>query len=203
MHVYRKRQYKPVLFFLSSAGFLVFEGHRMSSAVPSESLQKHEAHSSSEEEYHASEQEEQERNEEKNEDESSESEDEEQVHPSQQKPLQLSKESLERFQQREKQKGIIYLSRIPPYMKPQKVRHLLEVYGKIDRIYLAPEDPVTRKRRIKSGGNRKIKYTEGWVEFMDKRIAKRVAMSLNNTSIGKNIRSIDTDAFCIEVRGPI
>lgn len=24
-------------------------------------------------------------------------------------------------------------------MKPQKVRHLLEMYGKIDRIYLAPE----------------------------------------------------------------
>jgi len=41
-----------------------------------------------------------------------------------------------------------------------------------------------RARRIKYGGNRKINYTEGWVEFKDKREAKLVAAALNNTTIG-------------------
>ena len=35
--------------------------------------------------------------------------------------------------------GIIYLSRIPPFMKPHKVRHLLSRYGGVGRIYLQPE----------------------------------------------------------------
>lgn len=35
--------------------------------------------------------------------------------------------------------GIVYLSRIPPFMKPHKVRHLLSQYGSVGRIYLQPE----------------------------------------------------------------
>ena len=37
---------------------------------------------------------------------------------------------------------------------------------------------------MKKGGNKKRCYTEGWVEFSDKRIAKRVALSLNCTKMG-------------------
>ena len=33
----------------------------------------------------------------------------------------------------------IHLPRIPPYMKPVKLRQLLEVYGKLGRIFLKPE----------------------------------------------------------------
>lgn len=33
----------------------------------------------------------------------------------------------------------VYLSRIPPFMNPVKVRHLLEKHAEIGRIYLAPE----------------------------------------------------------------
>jgi len=42
-----------------------------------------------------------------------------------------------------------------------------------------------RKRRKKHGGNSKKQFTEGWVEFKDKKIAKAVARSLNNTKLGK------------------
>ena len=35
--------------------------------------------------------------------------------------------------------GIIYLSRIPPFMKPHKVKHLLSRYGSVGRVYLKPE----------------------------------------------------------------
>lgn len=36
-------------------------------------------------------------------------------------------------------RGVCYLSRIPPHMKPLKLRHLLSQFGEVLRIYLAPE----------------------------------------------------------------
>ncbi len=45
-------------------------------------------------------------------------------------------------------------------------------------------DDSTRTRRIKFGGNKKRNFTEGWVEFLDKRVAKAVAMALNNVPMG-------------------
>ena len=56
-------------------------------------------------------------------------------------------------------------------------------------IYLAPEDTAVRARRMRSGGNRKKCFTEGWVEFADKRRAKRIASTLNNTPMGGGHRS--------------
>lgn len=37
------------------------------------------------------------------------------------------------------QRGICYLSRIPPHMDHVKLRQILSQYGEIQRIYLAPE----------------------------------------------------------------
>jgi len=81
-------------------------------------------------------------------------------------------------------RGVIYISRIPPFMKPNKARTLLEPYGEISRIYLAEEDASVRKKRKQSGGNSSRQFAEGWVEFTDKKVAKRVAESLNNTPMG-------------------
>ena len=50
-------------------------------------------------------------------------------------------------------------------------------------------DPLVRQRRIKFKGNKKKNFTEGWVEFHDKRVAKTVALMLNNTPIGGKKRS--------------
>jgi hypothetical protein len=44
--------------------------------------------------------------------------------------------------------------------------------------------PAARKKRLAFGGNRKRKFTEGWVEFLDKKIARRVATALNGQPIG-------------------
>ena len=33
-------------------------------------------------------------------------------------------------------RGVIYISRIPPFMKPNKVRNCFEVYGEVTRLYL-------------------------------------------------------------------
>ena len=89
-------------------------------------------------------------------------------------------------------------------MKPAKVRHLLEQHGEINRLYLAPEgmhvleilslhivkglvrflaDNIRLKRK-KHGGNTRKNFTEGWVEFEDKKHAKFVAAALNNQPLG-------------------
>ncbi len=45
-------------------------------------------------------------------------------------------------------------------------------------------DPLIRKRRKKTGGSGRKTFTEGWIEFKDRKIAKAVASSLNGTIIG-------------------
>ncbi|KAF9307072.1 RNA-binding ATPase activator esf2 [Mortierella antarctica] len=101
-----------------------------------------------------------------------------------QKLESLTPEALEKFQKAREKTGIVYLSKIPPFMKPIKLRHLLGQFGELGRVYLAPEDAKVAARRKKYGGNKKQNYTEGWVEFKDKSIAKQVANSLNTTVIG-------------------
>lgn len=81
-------------------------------------------------------------------------------------------------------RGVVYLSSLPPYMKPAKVKHLLEKMAPVTRLYMVEEDVTIRKRRIKGGGNKKKKYVEGWVEFQDKKMAKEVAGALNGSLVG-------------------
>ncbi|KAK0641482.1 Pre-rRNA-processing protein ESF2 [Cercophora newfieldiana] len=96
----------------------------------------------------------------------------------------LTKKNLVATEAAIKKSGVVYISRIPPYMNPAKLRSLLEPYGKINRLFLAPEDPAARTRRIKSGGNKKRSFTEGWVEFVRKKDAKKACELLNAQTIG-------------------
>ncbi|PVU94424.1 hypothetical protein BB561_002552 [Smittium simulii] len=106
-----------------------------------------------------------------------------------QKIKPLTKEESLVYQKKEKKTGVVYMSRVPPFMKPNKVRRLLEQYGQIGKIFLAPEDPLLRKRRIKQGGSKRKGFVEGWIEFKDKKIARAVAKLLNNQNIGGKKRS--------------
>lgn len=96
----------------------------------------------------------------------------------------LTKKNLIATERALKRSGVIYLSRIPPFMKPQKLRSLLEPYGTINRIFLTPEDPLSHTRRVRAGGNKKRSFTDGWVEFVDKRDAKKACELLNAHTIG-------------------
>lgn len=96
----------------------------------------------------------------------------------------LTKKNLIASAEAIKKSGVVYMSRIPPFMKPTKLRSLLEPYGKINRIFLAPEDPTAHSRRVKAGGNKKKSYTEGWVEFVKKKDAKVACELLNARTIG-------------------
>eukprot|EP00966_Prymnesium_polylepis_P310925 7183578-Prymnesium_polylepis.1 len=94
----------------------------------------------------------------------------------------ISKKKSKEFEAEQENRGILHLSRIPPYLKPTKLRNLLEGYGtEVLRIYLSPEDTAVRSRRVRAGGNKKKSFTDGWVEFANKRRAKRIASTLNNT----------------------
>lgn len=87
--------------------------------------------------------------------------------PGMEKPL--TKKNLIATEEAIKKSGVVYISRVPPFMTPAKLRSLLKPYGNMNRIFLAPEDPVARRKRIRNGGNKKKSFTEGWVEFVKKK----------------------------------
>ncbi|KAG9103889.1 RNA-binding ATPase activator esf2 [Ceratobasidium sp. 370] len=96
----------------------------------------------------------------------------------------LSATALVEFEEAQQQAGIIYISRIPPGMRPAKVKHLMSGYGKVGRVYLQQEDPKRAYLRKKHTATKKVHYTEGWVEFESKHVARSVAEMLNAQPIG-------------------
>jgi len=85
--------------------------------------------------------------------------------------------------------GIVYLSSIPYRLTVGRIRETLSQYGELGRVYLQSEV------RMNAAGKKERNYTEGWIEFKDKRIAKRVAVSLNNTPVGGRRRSKAHDSL--------
>lgn len=79
--------------------------------------------------------------------------------------------------------GIIYMSSVPYRMTAKRVREVFSQYGEIGRIFLQPEV------RTMASGKKERRFVEGWIEFMDRKLAKRVAASLNNTMVGGRKRS--------------
>lgn len=108
------------------------------------------------------------------------------------KPERRKDKKMRRFSKEAamaEKRGVCYLSRVPPHMNPLKLRQILSQYGEIQRIYLVPEDPAAQVRRKRVGGFRGQEFSEGWVEFTKKSVAKRVANMLNGEHIGGKRRS--------------
>lgn len=55
----------------------------------------------------------------------------------------LTPEALASFRAKQERAGVIYISRIPPGMRPSKVRHLMSQYGEVGRVYLQQEGPFS------------------------------------------------------------
>jgi hypothetical protein len=51
----------------------------------------------------------------------------------------LTPEALKAFNAAQEKTGVVYISRIPPGMRPTKVRHLMGQHGEIGRVYLQQE----------------------------------------------------------------
>ena len=104
--------------------------------------------------------------------------------PSTPKIKPLTPAQLAASRKKAQKSGVIYLSRIPPFLKVTALRKLLTPYGKIGRIFLTPETSVARTKRIRAGGSKKKSFTEGWLEFASKRKARICAETLNGNTIG-------------------
>lgn len=80
--------------------------------------------------------------------------------------------------------GVVYLSSLPPYLKPSALRNLLTQRGfsPITRLFLAPASKA-RNHHSSRKSSRQL-YTEGWIEFATKKMAKRCAETLNATTVG-------------------
>ncbi|KAJ1970046.1 RNA-binding ATPase activator esf2 [Dispira parvispora] len=102
----------------------------------------------------------------------------------------LTPKALSKFKEELDRTGVIYLSRIPNTMSPAKVKHIFSKFGEIGRVFLMTLDAKRGKTQSTSAtkGKKQKKsrkrYVEGWVEFKDKKIAKAVALTLNNTKVG-------------------
>ncbi|XP_075222039.1 uncharacterized protein LOC142324859 [Lycorma delicatula] len=83
-------------------------------------------------------------------------------------------------------KGIVYLSTIPPFMNVSQVTEIMSQFGKVGRVFL---QPATLRSGVKKKKTRSTHFTEGWVEFLSKRVAKEVARTLNNTQISSQKKS--------------
>lgn len=55
----------------------------------------------------------------------------------------LTPEALAAFKAAKEKTGVIYISRIPPGMRPTKVRHLMSQYGEVGKVYLQQEGEYT------------------------------------------------------------
>ncbi|KAJ5166044.1 hypothetical protein N7492_006340 [Penicillium capsulatum] len=90
-------------------------------------------------------------------------------------PLKVSKK---------KKTGVVYLSSLPPYLKPHSLKKMIEARGfaPITKIFLAPLVPSNSGAKRRS--NKRKLYTDGWIEFASKKTAKIAAETLNANIIG-------------------
>ncbi|XP_078269243.1 activator of basal transcription 1 [Rhinoraja longicauda] len=84
--------------------------------------------------------------------------------------------------------GVIYLGYLPPGLELCLMRKMMASFGEVGRIFLQPAVAKRARRKRKTRGLGK-NFIEGWVEYQNKAVAKRVARSLHNTPIGTKKRS--------------
>ncbi|KAJ5737027.1 uncharacterized protein N7483_002152 [Penicillium malachiteum] len=91
------------------------------------------------------------------------------------KPLKVPKKP--------KKLGVIYLSSLPPYMKPMTLKKKIEDYGfgPVSKVFLAPL--VTNKAVQKAKSNKRKLFGGGWIE-LPKKQAKICAETMNANIVG-------------------
>ncbi|XP_063238033.1 activator of basal transcription 1-like [Bacillus rossius redtenbacheri] len=98
------------------------------------------------------------------------------------------KDEIKKPAKKPPKKGIVYLSNIPAYMTVTKLREIMSEYGSVGRIYLAPalsgkDKGAPAKTKVSR------RFSEGWVEFERKWLAKQAVQLLNNCRIGRSKKS--------------
>lgn len=94
------------------------------------------------------------------------------------------KAEAKKLKEKKDKTGVIYLSSLPPYLKPSALKTLLlqRGFGPITRVFLTPANPSPGSFIKKS--NKRKTYADGWVEFASKKTAKICAETLNAQIVG-------------------
>jgi len=72
------------------------------------------------------------------------------------RPLKpLSQRKVKDYNEGLAKRGVVYLSRVPPFMKPAKVKHLMEQHGVVTRVREQPV-PYGLPRRARTGLRRSV-----------------------------------------------
>lgn len=107
----------------------------------------------------------------------------------------ISNEDNTNCQKKTFKKGIIYLSTIPPYMNVTRIREYFSEFGTVGRVFLQLQIQGDKNSVKKSKRKIAKKFTEGWVEFEKKTIAKKVAQFLNNKQVSTRKKSKHFDCI--------
>ena len=94
----------------------------------------------------------------------------------------------------------MYMSRVPPRLKPQRLRSLLESARlgnvKVTRLYLKPSSSLASSSSSSSLKSSKVKsksanktFSEGWIELSRRRDARQLADLLNGQPMGGRRRA--------------
>lgn len=77
----------------------------------------------------------------------------------------LSKRRVESYNESLKKRGVVYLSRVPPFMKPTKVKHLMEQHGVVTRVSVMGIFIVFGRHSFPSSFERRCKCLHIPVQF--------------------------------------
>ncbi|KYR03151.1 RNA-binding region RNP-1 domain-containing protein [Tieghemostelium lacteum] len=100
----------------------------------------------------------------------------------------MSKDRILKLKEENENKGVIYMSSIPAKMQPAKLKHLLLKHGNVTRMHLI-------KANVDRKAFRNDMFKEGWIEFDDKRVARKIANTLNSEPMGGKLRDIHRDCL--------
>ncbi|KAK9869909.1 hypothetical protein WA026_003625 [Henosepilachna vigintioctopunctata] len=100
--------------------------------------------------------------------------------------------------EKQPKRGIIYISSIPPYMNVTQIREYFGKFGTVGRVFLQIDNKVDKEGKIHGKKSKKKgtkKFSEGWIEFERKSVAKKVAQLLNNTQVSNRKKSKQYDCL--------
>lgn len=116
----------------------------------------------------------------------------------------LSEAALLKFKETKDKTGVVYMSRVPPNMTPSNLRQHLAPFGAIGRVFLAPNDKLSTHLAKKTNNrHKKTIFTEGWVEFLNKKHARTAAEALNGRPMASGRRGsrFREDLWCLRYLG--
>jgi len=118
--------------------------------------------------------------------EGSEEEEEDEIEPPKKRKLESSRKRLEdseTLQEKKKKPGVIYLSSVPDGMNVTQTTAFFSEFGRVGRVFLQPDKTDKQKGKF----NRV--FSEGWVEFASKKVARMAAERLNCQPVGGKRKS--------------